>query len=262
IVEGGELAVLGAVALAGDEDAQQQFARDVETLFNNVNTALGQSPDSAPTVDTEYFINGLITLKNKEQALAGTGDYEAYNQIAQQRDELMSGLPFESKMEITGAVNEFISATNNYNSPEKNGFQAKGNEPSAGNMDNPVSNVPATGNYINISPETIDASSVTEVTDSISSDTETVVQDEFSGANVQLSIDSSLKYIPPPKEIDGINGLKSAKPKTAIQGGGGLRKRWKDKKGNIYEWDSQHGTVEKYNKQGKHLGEFDPNTGE
>ncbi|NMH61555.1 hypothetical protein, partial [Alteromonas ponticola] len=41
IVEGGELAVLGAVALAGDEDAQQQFARDVETLFNNVNTALG-----------------------------------------------------------------------------------------------------------------------------------------------------------------------------------------------------------------------------
>ncbi|NMH60975.1 colicin E3 [Alteromonas sp. MYP5] len=75
-------------------------------------------------------------------------------------------------------------------------------------------------------------------------------------------MDSSLKYIPPPKEIDGINGLKSAKPKTAIQGGGGLRKRWKDKKGNIYEWDSQHGTVEKYNKQGKHLGEFDPNTGE
>ncbi|NMH61547.1 hypothetical protein HCJ96_16065 [Alteromonas sp. MYP5] len=90
-------------------------------------------------------------------------------------------------MEITGAVNEFISATNNYNSPEKNGFQAKGNEPSAGNMDNPVSNVPATGNYVNISPETIDASSVTEVTDSISSDTETVAQDEFAGAIVQLN---------------------------------------------------------------------------
>ncbi|WP_424894287.1 colicin E3/pyocin S6 family cytotoxin [Streptomyces sp. SAI-124] len=29
----------------------------------------------------------------------------------------------------------------------------------------------------------------------------------------------------------------------------------------MYEWDSQHGTVEKYNKRGKHLGEFDANTG-
>ena len=33
-------------------------------------------------------------------------------------------------------------------------------------------------------------------------------------------------------------------------------------KGNIYEWDSQHGTLEKYNKRGKHQGEFDPKTGE
>ncbi|WP_256989347.1 colicin E3/pyocin S6 family cytotoxin [Rhodococcus sp. 05-2254-6] len=29
----------------------------------------------------------------------------------------------------------------------------------------------------------------------------------------------------------------------------------------MYEWDSQHGAVEKYSKNGKHLGEFDPNTG-
>ncbi|MFS2158275.1 colicin E3/pyocin S6 family cytotoxin [Pseudomonas sp. Pseusp122] len=50
--------------------------------------------------------------------------------------------------------------------------------------------------------------------------------------------------------------------KTKIQGGGGLRKRWKDSKGRIYEWDSQHGAVEMYDKRGKHLGEFDPNTGE
>ena len=28
-----------------------------------------------------------------------------------------------------------------------------------------------------------------------------------------------------------------------------------------YEWDSQHGTVEKYDKKGRHLGEFDPDTG-
>jgi hypothetical protein len=52
------------------------------------------------------------------------------------------------------------------------------------------------------------------------------------------------------------------KPKTSIQGGGGLRKRWKDEEGNIYEWDSRHGTVEKYDKKGRHLGEFDASTGE
>jgi len=40
-----------------------------------------------------------------------------------------------------------------------------------------------------------------------------------------------------------------------------MRKRWKDSEGNIYEWDSQHGAVEKYNSRGVHLGEFDPNTG-
>jgi len=32
--------------------------------------------------------------------------------------------------------------------------------------------------------------------------------------------------------------------------------------GIIYEWDSQHGTVEKYDKRGAHLGEYDPNTAE
>ncbi|UFQ14042.1 colicin E3/pyocin S6 family cytotoxin [Streptomyces huasconensis] len=31
-------------------------------------------------------------------------------------------------------------------------------------------------------------------------------------------------------------------------------------KGNIYEWDFPHGTVEKCNKRGKHLGEYDPTT--
>ena len=47
-----------------------------------------------------------------------------------------------------------------------------------------------------------------------------------------------------------------------MQGGGQVRKRWKDpKSGDIFEWDYQHGTVEKYNKRGKHQGEFDPNTG-
>ncbi|WP_246538494.1 colicin E3/pyocin S6 family cytotoxin [Nissabacter archeti] len=38
--------------------------------------------------------------------------------------------------------------------------------------------------------------------------------------------------------------------------------RWKDTQGRIYEWDSQHGTVEIYDKSGRrHLGEFDPVSG-
>jgi len=73
---------------------------------------------------------------------------------------------------------------------------------------------------------------------------------------------SENSYTPPPKIPEGFSDLTQVKPKTSVQGGGGLRKRWKDSKGNIYEWDSQHGAVEKYNKRGKHLGEFDPNTGQ
>jgi hypothetical protein len=67
--------------------------------------------------------------------------------------------------------------------------------------------------------------------------------------------------IPAPKEIKGFPGLRPAKPKTPVQGGGGLRKRWTDRDGNIYEWDSRHGAIEKYDRIGKHLGEFDPQTG-
>jgi hypothetical protein len=41
-----------------------------------------------------------------------------------------------------------------------------------------------------------------------------------------------------------------------------LRRRWKDLEGNVYEWDSMHGKVEKYDRRGRHLGEFDPVSGE
>jgi len=41
-----------------------------------------------------------------------------------------------------------------------------------------------------------------------------------------------------------------------------LRQRWKDGEGKIYEWDSRHGAVEVYDNAGRHLGEFDPDTGE
>ncbi|MEY2934729.1 MAG: Colicin-E3, partial [Pseudomonadota bacterium] len=52
-----------------------------------------------------------------------------------------------------------------------------------------------------------------------------------------------------------------ATPKIPVQGGEGLRRRRKDSDGGIYEWDSRHGTVERYNKRGKHIGEFDPKNG-
>ncbi len=68
-------------------------------------------------------------------------------------------------------------------------------------------------------------------------------------------------YHPPPPFPAGFPGLVRARPKTPLQGGGGLRKRWEDGEGNIYEWDSRHGTIEKYNGNGRHLGEFDAGTG-
>ncbi|WP_234337292.1 colicin E3/pyocin S6 family cytotoxin [Kitasatospora phosalacinea] len=46
-----------------------------------------------------------------------------------------------------------------------------------------------------------------------------------------------------------------------MQGGGGLRPRWEHGK-HIYEWDSQHGEIEKYNKQGQHRGAYDPVSGQ
>ncbi|MBB5435148.1 colicin E3/pyocin S6 family cytotoxin [Nocardiopsis composta] len=69
-------------------------------------------------------------------------------------------------------------------------------------------------------------------------------------------------FVPAPGSLSAFPGAKKAKSKTSVQGGGKKRARWKDDKGNIYEWDYQHGTVEKYNKRGKHMGEYDPDTGE
>ncbi|SET29439.1 colicin E3/pyocin S6 family cytotoxin [Pseudomonas graminis] len=68
-------------------------------------------------------------------------------------------------------------------------------------------------------------------------------------------------YHQPPKELAAFPDAKVAPRKTSVKGGGGLRKRWKTQAGEIFEWDSQHGAIEKYNKRGKHLGEFDAETG-
>ena len=68
-------------------------------------------------------------------------------------------------------------------------------------------------------------------------------------------------YIQPPPTLPGFPNAIKSKPKTPFAGGK-LRRRWKDTNvGTIYEWDYQHGTVEKYDARGNHLGEFDPYTG-
>ena len=43
---------------------------------------------------------------------------------------------------------------------------------------------------------------------------------------------------------------------------GSLRRRWKDDRGHIFEWGSQHDRLERYGRNGRHIGEFDPVTGE
>lgn len=82
---------------------------------------------------------------------------------------------------------------------------------------------------------------------------------------IYVVLSSPHKYFTPPQTnppLPAFPDAKKAPRKTVIQGGGGLRARWKDSKGKIYEWDSQHGTVEVYDKSGRrHLGEFDPATG-
>ncbi|NVZ51854.1 S-type pyocin domain-containing protein [Pseudomonas sp. B6002] len=73
-------------------------------------------------------------------------------------------------------------------------------------------------------------------------------------------------YFPAPKteDITGFPGLIEQKRKTRKRNGGGLRERWKDAKGRrIFEWDSEKGELEVYRYSDvKHLGSFDPYTGE
>lgn len=65
----------------------------------------------------------------------------------------------------------------------------------------------------------------------------------------------------PPRTLKAFPNAKLVRGKTRVQGGGSLRDRWLDDKGHIFEWDSRHGTVEMYDRRGRHLGEFNPTTG-
>jgi antitoxin component YwqK of YwqJK toxin-antitoxin module len=70
-----------------------------------------------------------------------------------------------------------------------------------------------------------------------------------------------MSYIPPPKALIAFSDAVIVKSKTLIQGSNQKCRRWQTLDHKFYEWDYQHGTVEKYDKNGRHLGEFDPVTG-
>jgi hypothetical protein len=79
---------------------------------------------------------------------------------------------------------------------------------------------------------------------------------------IVLTVPGDFSYHPAPVSLPAFPDVKPAPLKTSVRSGGKKRRRWKDSSGKIYEWDSQHGKVEMYTKQGKHLGEYDPQTGE
>jgi Cytotoxic len=63
-----------------------------------------------------------------------------------------------------------------------------------------------------------------------------------------------MPYVPAPEGLPGFPDARRVEPKNQ-------RRRWSDRRGRIFEWDYQHGTVEVYDRRGRHLGEFDPGTG-
>ena len=70
-----------------------------------------------------------------------------------------------------------------------------------------------------------------------------------------------MPYELPPADLPAFPDAKRARRKTRF--GGGLRARWKDSEGQIFEWDYKKGTVERYDRTGqRHLGDFDPANGE
>ncbi len=68
-------------------------------------------------------------------------------------------------------------------------------------------------------------------------------------------------YARTPLILNAFPDAKRVRGKTP-RADGGLRNRWKSPSGMIYEWDYRHGRVEVYDRRGRHLGEFDPDTGE
>jgi hypothetical protein len=79
---------------------------------------------------------------------------------------------------------------------------------------------------------------------------------------IVMSLPGDHKYYDDPETLPAFPDVTRVKSKSSVQGGGKKRARWVDRKGRIYEWDSKSGAVEKYDKLGEHLGEFNHLTGE
>jgi RHS repeat-associated protein len=90
-------------------------------------------------------------------------------------------------------------------------------------------------------------------------DTTIGIDEGLVGPGCTGTIGPTTGYKPPPQRLPAFPDAKPTKRKTPFPGG--KRQRWVDGDGNIYEWDYQHGTVEKYDRKGRHQGEFDPDTG-
>jgi RHS repeat-associated protein len=72
--------------------------------------------------------------------------------------------------------------------------------------------------------------------------------------------DTVLNHHPVPEEFK--KTLPGFEKSERLKHKQGARPSWNLGKGKHAEWDFQHGEVEVYNKQGEHLGAFDPETGE
>ena len=63
------------------------------------------------------------------------------------------------------------------------------------------------------------------------------------------------RYHIPPATLPAFPGARRVRGK-------GPRATWKDADGNTYEFDRQHGTVEKYDSRGRHQGDYNTETGD
>ena len=63
-----------------------------------------------------------------------------------------------------------------------------------------------------------------------------------------------MAFIAPPERLKPFPDAERVKPKDRAR-------RWEDRR-YIYTWDGTHGRIEKFDKTGRHLGEYHPETGE
>lgn len=76
-----------------------------------------------------------------------------------------------------------------------------------------------------------------------------------------MASESLAAYHVPPDQLEAFPDCERVEGKTRFNAGK-IRARWRCPNGKFFEWDYQHGTVERYSKRGVHEGEFDPTTGQ